>query len=67
MLYPKCVRNYLAFEDLYLWEIMPYNPLKVNWRFGGKRSLYFQDKRIKQTINQHKAVSKQSTASYCVL
>jgi hypothetical protein len=30
------------------WDITPYNPVKVNRRFGGIRRLRLQDRRISQ-------------------
>jgi hypothetical protein len=39
---------------------MPWITLKVNRRFGGTCCLHLQSRRISQSIDQHKAISKQS-------
>jgi hypothetical protein len=45
----------LEFEALtttVLWDIMPYNPLKIDHYFEGTSSLRLQGRRISHTINK---------------
>jgi hypothetical protein len=45
-------------KELTFWDTMPYIPLKVNQRFGGKCHLNHQAQRINQARNQHEAYNK---------
>jgi hypothetical protein len=40
------------------WDITPFNPLKVNRRFGEKSRLHLEGRRISQARNQREAGSK---------
>jgi hypothetical protein len=39
------------------WNIIPFNPFKVNRRFGGTRRLHFQGRKIRHAKNQHEAAT----------
>jgi hypothetical protein len=42
------------------WDITPYSPMKVNWRFGGICRLHLQGRRISRARNQHEAGSSRT-------
>jgi hypothetical protein len=46
-----------------LWNITPYGPFEVNWRFGGTCRLHLQGRKISRARNQHEWDSKQSSVS----
>jgi hypothetical protein len=46
--------NYLVKSTIF-WDITPYSPLKLNWRFGGTYYLHLQGRRISRARNKRES------------
>jgi hypothetical protein len=45
----------VAMKSSVFWDVTPYSPLKVNWRFRGRYRLHSEGRRISQTRNQRES------------
>jgi hypothetical protein len=50
----------IAMKSYVFYNIMPYNPVKVGWCFGGTYHHDFQGWRVSQARNQHEAVKSRN-------